>query len=176
MMAPKTTAWIVTLLTVGVALLSVTGGCNQGDDAVSTCAGTPIPANGCPTDEEDQECSDSCDCAAAYNCIGGAWSLAFTCPNFDPDAATCPRPEAPDGGISAAPDAGGCRELDLPAGATAGQGPGCVDLQDDDCAVGEVACSPAACAEFGCGALFYCLDGNWYPWGQCADGGVVQTH
>jgi hypothetical protein len=175
MNAGKTTGWLVTLLTVGVAF-SITGGCDQGDYATATCAGVSIPPNGCPTDEDNQECSDSCDCAAAYNCVSGSWSLAVTCPNFDPDAATCPRPESPDAGGSGSPDAASCLALDLPAGATAGQGPGCIDLQDDDCAVGVVECTRTSCLELGCGGLFYCLEGNWYPWGYCApDGGVVQT-
>jgi hypothetical protein len=170
-----TTAGLLIWGTVAVTL-SVPAGCDQGSYLAVTCTGILIPANGCPADEDDQECADSCNCAAAYTCANGAWSIAFTCPNFNPDAASCPREEAPDAARPGSEDAAVCSNLNLPAGASANAGTGCVDLEDGDCPVGEVACGSTSCVELGCQSLFYCLDGDWYPWGECTeDGGVVQT-
>jgi hypothetical protein len=171
-----TTAWLLTWGTVAVTLLVLPAGCDQGSYLAVTCTGVMIPANGCPSSEGDPECDDSCNCAAGYTCTNGAWSLAVTCPNFAPDASSCQQEEAPDAAHPGSEDAGVCPSLDLPAGASANAGTGCIDLEDGDCAVGEVVCSATPCLELGCQSLFYCLDGSWYPWGECTDdGGVVPT-
>jgi hypothetical protein len=174
----KTMTRFVTLLTVAVALTVVVA-CDQADNAVG-CSGVEIPAHGCPLFDDangnDVTCSDA-TCASAYSCTGGAWSFEHTCPNFDAGSPStdASSDSAPDAASPGSPEASACIDLNLPPGASANGGTGCVDLELPDCPVGEVACSPQSCVAFGCDGLFYCQPGvGWQIWGGCADGGIAK--
>jgi hypothetical protein len=160
-----------------VTMLASAAACSQPDPIPTPCDN--IPANGCPDDSEcaDACCADPC-CAAAYSCNDGTWSLEHTCSSFN--LAACLRDSGSDSPTSpvdaACFDAAG---INLPSGASASQGPGCIDLEPPDCPLGEVlSCNPNSTDPcFGCASLFYCQNGNWIPWGICSDdGGVAPTN
>jgi hypothetical protein len=161
---------------VAVMLLTAVVACDQSDPIATPCR--DIPANGCPLLEDDSECNDP-SCAAAYACVDGEWSLERACPGFD---AGTPREAGADAGSVDAADAGICRDagaIVVPSGASLSAGPGCGDLQAPDCPISEVlVCSPGSVDPcVGCEGLFYCLNGEWYPWGVCSDdGGVFATN
>jgi hypothetical protein len=158
-------------LLLTAALAAAVSSCDQGNPE-QTCAGKTIPTNACPTNEDDSECNDQCNCASAYSCIDGEWSLQHSCPGYDP-AKYCI-----DAGVvsSSTPDASPCdAAFAVPTGANGGTS--CIDLQPPDCPLGEVlTCGGNPCAQFGCESLFYCESGNWIFWGSCSeDAGVVQA-
>jgi len=128
-----------------------------------------IPEGGCPESGATRNGCDDGACSALYECRAlnatgreGSWSFVRECPA---------RPARLDAGLGdAATDAadGAARDAaavpaDLPPGATGG--PGCIDLELPDCALGVgYGCSSACC---GCEELFVCVDGGWDSWGFC---------
>lgn len=139
---------------------------------LAACTGGPsgatcvdIPAGGCPAQSGADVCSDV-TCGAVYDCENGSWVLDQTCPphgdggSADASDAAHDAPVPVDAGIDAPPGAFG--------------GPGCVDLQPPDCALGTALVCGGASDCCGCQDLFVCADGGWSPWGACVDGGVVE--
>jgi hypothetical protein len=150
---------VVLLVPVAAALLAAPG-----------CSSPPIPAvcqdlqpPACPTEDDADVCSDV-ECASVYACVNGAWTFVQTCPNYSAEAGVHP--------FEAGPEA--ASDFDAPFDAPPGAfgGPGCVDLEMPDCALGTaLACTGAAdCC--GCMDLYVCDNGGWVPWGECVDGGV----
>jgi hypothetical protein len=139
----------------------------------AACKDTPPPAEcggldppACPEDNGADVCSDP-TCASVYQCDNGNWTFLEKCPDYNPEAGVHPYEAGPD----SSPDF----DVDIDAPAGANGGPGCVDLENPDCSLGEgIACvdSPGCCD---CQDLYVCDDGGWVPWGECTDGGLVQT-
>jgi hypothetical protein len=132
--------------------------------APTTCNDLAPPA--CPTDYDADVCGDH-QCASVYACDNGTWSFVQNCPNYSADAAAHPAEAGPDGfSFGDAP-------FDAPPGAFGG--PGCVDLEPPDCALGTaLACTGTAdCC--GCTDLYVCVSGGWNLWGECADGGIAAS-
>jgi len=132
---------------------------------IATCY--DIPEGGCPV-QEGVACQDP-TCAAAYSCLpDGGWALAYACPNYD---ASAPDGNAADAGSYDAP----YEDIDAPPGAFGG--PGCVDLEQPDCPLGEaIICEEQNHTCCGCEDLWICDDGGWDPWGECTDDGGISSH
>ena len=119
-----------------------------------------IPNGGCPV-QGGVECQDP-TCAAAYTCgADGGWQFAYNCPAHDAAVMDVPHE-------TASMDAG--YDIDAPPGSFGG--PGCIDLEQPDCPLGEaLICGNGCC---GCQDLYVCADGGWNLWGECTDAGPVQ--
>ncbi len=141
-------------LLLALGLLLVTAGCD--DQVLATCR--DIPDGGCPV-ASGVACSDPA-CAAAYACqADGTWAIVQVCAAQD----------ASIGDDAASPVDAGTRDVSTDVEGAFG-GPGCIDLQPPDCALGTaLACSAGCC---GCEALFVCRAGGWDPWGACDEAGV----
>lgn len=121
-----------------------------------------IPTDGCPLGR-----GGTCDdpfCAALYDCVDGAWTLAETC--------------AADGGGGAGGAAtggsgaglGGCTPVSFDH---TGEVPGCTpDLQSPDCPAeaAEDACDPCST---GCIDFFLCTASGWQDVATCTDAGEL---
>jgi hypothetical protein len=120
-----------------------------------------IPDGGCPGVDQTN-CLDV-TCAAIYTCQpNGSWILALPCPVREAGVDSSVDAPAPK-------EASAVRDAAIDVQGAFG-GPGCVDLEQPDCPLGEaLACGPDCC---GCGDLFVCQDGVWNLWGECVDGGV----
>ncbi len=130
----------------------------------AACSDLAPPA--CPTEADADVCIDV-ECASVYSCDNGSWTFVETCPNYSADAGVYPVEAGPD--TSSQFDA----PFDAPPGAFGG--PGCVDLEMPDCALGTaLACAGTAdCC--GCMDLYVCGSGGWEPWGECVDGGITAS-
>jgi hypothetical protein len=140
---------------------------------LAACKDTPPPAQcgnlaapACPEDNGADVCSDP-TCASVYACQSGTWSFLKDCPAYDPEAGAHPIEAGDD--ASSAPDV----SIDAPPGAYGG--PGCIDLQNPDCALGTaISCGGSAgCCD--CQDLYVCQNGSWVTWGACTDAGIVPT-
>ncbi|MGH7294381.1 MAG: hypothetical protein ACRELB_05600 [Polyangiaceae bacterium] len=143
-----------------IALALVLAACKD-TPPPAACGDLPRPA--CPEDNGADVCSDVI-CASVYACNDGHWTFVASCPGYDPDAAANQGVKTPEGG------AGADVSIDAPPGAFGG--PGCIDLESPDCALGTaLACSgtPGCCD---CEDLYVCEDGGWALWGQCGDAGI----
>jgi hypothetical protein len=125
-----------------------------------------IPDGGCPG-VDNTNCLDI-TCGAIYTCeINGTWSEVLTCPVREAGPSE-PTDTAPPSEAGSAPRDATVIDVNVPG---ANGGPGCVDLEDPDCSLGEaLACGPGCC---GCGDIFVCQAGGWQLWGECIDGGVA---
>ena len=132
------------------------------DQTVTPQRCTNIPPGGCPL-SHGVACEDPA-CEAVYACRpNDVWELERRCPARD--GGSGPRSDADASGPALPRDA----SIDAPPGAFGG--PGCVSLQEPDCALGTaLACGVTCC---GCEDLYVCEDGAWTLWGACADGGIA---
>jgi hypothetical protein len=141
--------------------LATTWGCDSVTLApTETCL--DVPDGGCPL-SNGVACEDP-TCQAVYACNAGVWSLDHTCPTIDAGTvdASADAPDAP---------AFDAASIDAPPGSFGG--PGCPELEDPDCPLGEaIACGPGCCD---CEELYVCVDMGWTDWGSCQDGGIVQN-
>jgi hypothetical protein len=135
------------------------------DQVIATCF--DIPEGGCPS-QEGVACQDP-TCAAAYNCEpDGGWSLAYACPAFDGSA----QDAQTDSGANDAETFD--VNIDAPPGAFGG--PGCEDLEQPDCPLGEaIVCEQQSGNCCDCEDLWICDDGGWDPWGECTDDGGISA-
>jgi hypothetical protein len=141
-----------------LALLLVAPACQLSPEA-EPCL--DIPDGGCPG-VDDTNCLDV-TCAAIYTCEpDGTWIEAFVCP---------PREAGVDASDAHAPsEAGPARDATVDVTGAYG-GPGCEDLEDPDCSLGEaLACGITCC---GCQDIFVCQNGGWQLWGECSDAGAT---
>jgi hypothetical protein len=153
--------WVALACVLLAALVAFACG---GDDLIATCH--DIPEGGCPI-QGGVECQDP-TCAAAYACDpDGGWSLAYACGPHDAstdDVVT----------IDATPNDAGV-DIDAPPGAFGG--PGCEDLEQPDCPLGEaIVCEDQSGNCCGCEDLWVCDDGGWDPWGECTDDGGISSN
>ena len=121
---------------------------------------TDVPDGGCPL-SNGVACEDP-TCHAVYACNAGQWSFDHACPTID--AAVVDAGDEPDTMPSF--DAA---SIDAPPGAFGG--PGCPDLEEPDCPLGEALACGATCCD--CEELYVCVDMGWTDWGSCQDGGIV---
>jgi hypothetical protein len=136
--------------------------------AAVACNSTPppelcsdVPDGGCPL-SDGVACEDP-TCVAVYACNAGVWSFDHACPTID--AATVDASD--DADTTPSFDAA---SIDAPPGAFGG--PGCPDLEEPDCPLGEALACGATCCD--CEELYVCVDMGWTDWGSCSpDSGIV---
>jgi hypothetical protein len=154
------------LLTVLLAFAALgAGGCDTVDYAPKEYC-SDVPDGGCPL-SNGVACEDPM-CGAVYACNAGVWSLDHECPTIDA--------AVEDGGTEAGADTMpdfDAASIDAPPGSFGG--PGCADLEEPDCPLGEaLACGPSCCD---CEDLWVCVDMGWTEWGTCTPGsGVMQNN
>jgi hypothetical protein len=143
---------LVSLVSLAAAGVAGFVACEEADTP-EPC--TSIPAGGCPR-SHGVACEDP-TCEAVYLCRpGNVWELEQRCP-----------PHAPPPVIEAGAPSRDA-STDAPSGAYGG--PGCVTLQEPECALGlALACTNGCC---GCEDLFVCENGGWDYYGPCPDGGI----
>jgi hypothetical protein len=146
-------------LVVLVGLL-VASACN---DPPTPAVCTDVPDGGCPQDNGPTVCQDP-TCDAVYDCVDGKWVFDKACPAHPHDASA--PTDAADEAVP--PDV----HIDAPPGAYGG--PGCTDLETPDCSLGTALACVGATDCCGCQDVWICQNMGWTPWGQCADGGLVE--
>jgi len=148
----------LTALVALAALAATSGGCDSIDYAPKELC-TDIPDGGCPL-SNGVACEDP-TCAAVYACNAGVWSFDHACPTIDA--------AADDGGNDAEADtlsAFDAASIDAPPGSFGG--PGCADLEEPDCPLGEALECGSSCCD--CEDLWVCEDMGWTEWGTCNPG------
>ncbi len=135
------------------------------DSTPPPAACSDVPDGGCPF-SDGVACEDQ-TCTAVYSCDNGEWTYDYACPSVDSGSG--------DAGVdadAAATPPFDAASIDAPPGAFGG--PGCTDLEEPDCPLGEALACGASCCD--CEELYVCVDMGWTDWGSCSPGvGPVQN-